>query len=321
MPGWQEFVIDPLTSLFIAVAGAVGGYAIAIILITLAIRLLLLPLTMKGMRAQRKMQTVQPKLQALKARARGNKQREQQMMMELYKKEGINPIAGCLPMLLQMPVWLAMYGALLTLSNCLIPGGDSVSSGRFGANAIADCAVNPGGHILLDENFLWFNLALPDATFDIPFLPEDFAFGYISVMAILSGAVFFLQTYMTPLPATAGSTGFAASMQSAMKFMPVFFMFIGWAFFSAFLLYWVWTGFIQVVQQFFFSGLGKLEDRLSPGTVRFLTSLGAGRFAGVTPSGTVELDPDEFEIDEPPTEKPKTKKRRRRRRRKRGRRS
>ena len=133
--------------------------------------------------------------------------------------------------------------------------------------------------------------------------------------------IFFLQTYMTPLPATTSGPGFASSMQSAMKFMPVFFMFIGWMFFSAFLLYWVWTGLIQVVQQFFFSGLGKLEDRLSPGTVRFLTSLGAGRFAGVTPSGTVELDPDEFEIDEPPTDKPKTKKRRRRRRRKRGRRS
>jgi YidC/Oxa1 family membrane protein insertase len=320
MPGWQEFVIDPLTGLVTAIAGGVGGYAIAIILVTLAIRLLLLPLTMKGMRAQRKMQTVQPKLQAVKAQARGNKQREQQMTMELYKKEGVNPLAGCLPMLLQMPVWLAMYGALLTLGNCVIPGSDAISVGRTAANAVADCAAN-GGNILLDENFLWFNLALPDATFDLPFVADTVPFAYISVMAILSGAVFFLQTYMTPLPSTAGSTGFAASMQSAMKFMPVFFMFIGWMFFSAFLLYWVWTGLIQVVQQFFFSGLGKLEDRLSPGTVRFLISLGAGRFAGVTPSGTIELDADEFEIDEPSTEKPKTKKRRRRRRRKRGRRS
>ena len=68
MPGWQEFVIDPLTGLVTAIAGGVGGYAIAIILITLAIRLLLLPLTMKGMRAQRKMQTVQPMLQAARAR-------------------------------------------------------------------------------------------------------------------------------------------------------------------------------------------------------------------------------------------------------------
>ncbi len=319
MPGWQPYVIDPLTNFIIAVSGSVGGYAIAIILVTLAVRLLLLPLTMKGMRAQRKMQLVQPKLQALKARARGDKKREQQMMMELYKKEGINPLSGCLPLLLQMPVWLAMYGALLTLGNCIIPGADAIPVSRTSANALADCAAS-GGRILLDENFLWFNLAVPDATFDLPFLPETWSFAYISVMAILSGGVFFLQTYMTPIPAAASSGGMAASIQSAMKFMPVFFMFIGWLFFSAFLLYWVWTGIIQVVQQFFFSGLGKLEDRLSPGAVQFLTRLGAGRYAGVTPSGTVEVNIDDIEVDEPPPEKPRTRKRRRRRRRKRGRR-
>lgn len=320
MPGWQEFVVDPLSNFITFVAGGVGGYAIAILLVTLAIRLVLLPLTMKGMRAQRKMQAVQPKLQALKARARGNKQREQQMMMELYKTEGINPLSGCLPMLLQMPVWLGMYGALLTLANCVVPGAAPLPSSRMAADAIADCAASPGGHILLDENFLWFNLALPDATFDLPFLPESFAFGYISVMAILSGLVFFLQTYMTPIPAAAGGPGFASSMQSAMKFMPVFFMFIGWMFFSAFLLYWVWTGLIQVIQQFFFSGLGKLEDRLSPGAVRFLTTLGAGRFAGVpvTAPASVEVVAEAIETDDPKPEKPKTRRRRRKRRRKRG---
>ena len=316
MPGWQQFVIDPLTGFVSLLADNVGGYAIAILLVTLGVRLLLLPLTMKGMRAQRKMQIVQPKLAAIKARARGNKQREQQMTMELYKKEGVNPIAGCLPMLLQMPVWLAMYGALLTLSHCITPGG-SIDLGRSASNALSVCSAE-GGFILLDEAFLWFNLAEPDKTILLTFLPESFPYGYISVMAILSGIVFFLQTYMTPTPAAASSTGFAASMQSAMKFMPVFFMFIGWIFFSAFLLYWVWTGIIQVVQQFFFSGLGKLEDRLSPGTVRFLESLGAGRFAGVTPSGTIEVVPDDIEIDEPPPEQRKTRKRRRRRRRKRG---
>ncbi len=318
MPGWQDFVVDPLSNFITLIADAVGSYGISILLITLAIRLVLLPLSVKGLRAQRAMQGLQPKLQAVKARARGNKQREQQMTMELYKKEGINPLSGCLPLLLQMPVWLAMYGGLLTLGHCVTDLGiQDMGRGGPGSDVLTACAA-VGGSIPIDENFLWFNLAQPDATFDIPFLPESWP-AYISVMAILSGITFFLQSYMTPPPATAGSGGVAASMQSVMKFMPVFFMFIGWFFFSAFLLYWVWTGIIQIVQQFFFSGLGKLENHLSPGSIRFLTRMGAGRYAGVTPADTGEVDFESLDIEGPPPEKKtRTRKRRRRRRRKRG---
>lgn len=315
MPGWQDFVVDPLSEFITFVADASGGYAMAIIIVTLGVRLLLLPLTVKGLRAQRKMQGVQPKLQALKAQARGNKQREQQMMMELYKKEGINPLSGCLPMLLQMPVWLAMYGALLTLGHCITATG-VLDLGQGAGGSLASCAAK-GGRIALDEAFLWFNLAEPDATWRIPIAGAP-NWAYISVMAIMSGVVFFLQTYMTPMPTAAGSTGFAASMQSAMKFMPIFFMFIGWFFFSAFLLYWVWTGIIQVVQQFFFSGLGKLENRLSPRAVQFLNGLGAGRFAGVAVSSTVDIETEVLDLETPSPEKPKTRRRKRKRRRKRG---
>ena len=318
MPGWQPFVVDPLMNLITLIANGLGSYAIAILLVTLVIRLVLLPLSVKGLRAQRGMQLLAPKIQAVKARARGNKQREQQMTMELYKKEGISPLSGCLPLLLQMPIWLAMYGALLTLGdNCVGTPEGVVSVGRTATNALADCA-GMGGHILLDEQFLWFNLAEPDKTFPLPFLPDDFIFSYFSVMAVLSGVTFFLQSYMTPTPTAGSAGGMAASMQSVMKFMPVFFMFIGWMFFSAFLLYWVWTGLIQIVQQFFFSGLGKLEDRLSPGTVQFLTRLGAGRYAGATPAATGEVDFESLDIEEPkPQKKTRTRKRRRRRRRKR----
>ena len=314
MPGWQDYVVEPLSEFITFVADSFGGYAMAIIIVTLGVRLILLPLTVKGLRAQRKMQAVQPKLQALKAQARGNKQREQQMMMELYKREGINPLSGCLPMLLQMPVWLAMYGALLTLGHCVTATG-VLDLGQGAGGSLAACAAK-GGTIALDETFLWFNLAEPDATWPIPMIPASWA--YISVMAILSGVVFFLQTYMTPTPTAAGSTGFAASMQSAMKFMPIFFMFIGWFFFSAFLLYWVWTGIIQVVQQFFFSGLGKLEDRLSPKAVQFCNSLGAGRFSGAAVASSVDIQTEVLELEKPSPEKPKTRRRRRKRRRKRG---
>src|SRR3990172_5667872 len=119
MPGWQQFVVDPLANLLTAMAGAMGGYGIAIIVFTVVIRLALLPLTLKQLRSQRRMQDLQPKIAALKKQAKGDRQKESQLTMELYKQEGVNPMAGCFPVLIQMPVLLGLYGALLTVTNCV----------------------------------------------------------------------------------------------------------------------------------------------------------------------------------------------------------
>ena len=91
----------------------VGNYGLAIILLTVLVKLILFPLSAKGYKSMAHLREVQPKLVELKSKYGDNRQKMSEELMKLYKKEGINPLGGCLPMLLQMPVFLALYWALL----------------------------------------------------------------------------------------------------------------------------------------------------------------------------------------------------------------
>ena len=272
LPGWHEYVIEPLASLMQAMAGALGGYGVAIILFTLIIRLAIVPLMAKQMKSQRAMQELQPKISAIKRSARGDKQKESQLTMDLYKKEGINPLAGCFPLLIQMPILLALYGSLLTLSQCLGPDGLRMDPHPFGYR---DC-VAAGGHMLMDQPFLWFNLADIDRTFSLPVGDLSIPLpGYISILALLAGAVQWFQTYMaTPTNAE----GAQATMARVMQFMPLMIVIFAWNFFSGIVLYWVVSSFLGVIQQFFTTGLGKFERILPGGVIQTAARVGAGKF-------------------------------------------
>ena len=325
MPGWQEFVIDPLTGALTGLADAVGGFGIAIVLMTLAIRVLIFPLSVRGIRAQRRIQVLTPKVNEIKRRARGDRQKESQLTMALYREHGVSPMSGCLPLLLQMPVLLAMYGALLTVGTCIGADGIRIDQGvmGLGADSYSNCAA-AGGTVPLDEDFLWFNLAQIDRTIEFGFLPEWWPdpLTYISILAILGGLTFWLQTYMAQ--PVQEPTGPQATFQRVMQIYPLFFVFIGWFFFSGILLYWVLAGVVQIAQQFFISGLGKFEPLLSADQMALAKRLGAGYFAnsGAQPLPETTAPPDE--PAESPEQRPlgsssaKTRKRRRRRRRRRG---
>ena len=92
--------------------GIVGNYGLAIVLLTVAIRLLLWPLNTKQTLSMRRMQAVQPKMKLLQERYKGDPQKMQQEVMKLYSETGLNPLAGCLPMLAQIPIFIGLYGAL-----------------------------------------------------------------------------------------------------------------------------------------------------------------------------------------------------------------
>lgn len=325
MPGWQEFVIDPLSAALTGLADSVGGFGIAIVLMTLAIRVLIFPLSVRGIRAQRRIQLLQPKVNEVKRRARGDRQKESQLTMALYREHGVSPMSGCLPLLLQMPVLLAMYGALLTVGTCIGADGIRIDQGvmGLGADSYSNCAA-AGGSVPLDEDFLWFNLAQIDRTIEFLFLPDWWPapLTYISVLAILGGLTFWLQTYMAQ--PVQEPTGPQATFQRVMQIYPLFFVFIGWFFFSGILLYWVLAGFIQIGQQFFISGLGKFEPLLSANQLALAERLGAGYFARPGSQPPPESGPPPPVEDEPTEPRPmgsssnKTRKRRRRRRRRRG---
>ena len=136
---WQTWAVDPLSNALTLIHDAVGSYAIAIVLFTVLIRLLMIPLTLKQITSQRKMQLIQPELENIRKRYKGDRQAVSEATMKLYKERGVNPMAGCLPIFIQLPVLLALYGGILTLS----------SRG------------------LLNEQFLWFNLAREDSTIQV----------------------------------------------------------------------------------------------------------------------------------------------------------
>ena len=147
---WQMWAVDPLSNALTLIQDAVGSYAIAIVLFTVLIRLLMIPLTLKQITSQRKMQLIQPELEKIRGRLKGDRQAVSEATMKLYKERGVNPMAGCLPIFIQLPVLLALYGGILTLS----------------------------GRGLLNEQFLWFNLAREDSTFQVigdaaPTVPVD----------------------------------------------------------------------------------------------------------------------------------------------------
>ena len=111
--GWFTFASAPLFKVLSWLHGFFGNWGWAIIALTLIIRMILFPLTYKGMLSMQKMKDVAPKVKEVQAKHKGDPQRMNAAVMEIYKKEGANPLGGCLPMLLQIPVFYAIYRVLL----------------------------------------------------------------------------------------------------------------------------------------------------------------------------------------------------------------
>ncbi len=110
--GWLWFLSEPLFSFVVWIFGLVGNWGLAIILLTIVVKIALFPLMARSYKSMAKMRKVAPKLKRLQERYADDKQKLSQEMMGLYKKEGANPLGGCLPMLMQMPVFFALYWVL-----------------------------------------------------------------------------------------------------------------------------------------------------------------------------------------------------------------
>lgn len=110
--GWFDFLARPFLWLMTFLYTYVKNYGLAIILVSVLIKIILYPLTQKQMKSMKAMQELQPKLKALQEKYKGDKQKLNQETFELYKRHGVNPFGGCLPLLLQFPVFIAIYQAL-----------------------------------------------------------------------------------------------------------------------------------------------------------------------------------------------------------------
>jgi YidC/Oxa1 family membrane protein insertase len=210
--GWFDFMAKPTLYLLKFFHSYVGNYGLAIILVTLLIKILFWPIAQKGMKSMKTMQKLAPKMAKIREKYKDDKQRQQQEMVKLYQTYKVNPVGGCLPMLAQIPVFFALYKVLLQTIE--------LRHAPF---------------------MLWItDLSAPDRLFigfDIPFL------GGIPVLTLLMGASMFLQQKMTP------ATG-DPMQQKIMMFLPVVFTFMFLNFASGLVLYWFVNNLLSIGQQY-----------------------------------------------------------------------
>ena len=210
--GWFDKLAKPALFLLNFFYGYVGNYGIAIILVTILIKLLFWPIAQKGLKSMKNMQKIQPKMAKLKEKYKDDKTRLNEEMMILYKTYKVNPVGGCLPMLMQIPVFFALYKVLLQAIE--------LRHAPF---------------------MLWItDLSAPDRLFigiDLPYL------GGLPVLTLLMGGSMFLQQRMTPAPAD-------PTQAKIMMFLPVIFTFMFLNFASGLVLYWFVNNLLSVAQQY-----------------------------------------------------------------------
>lgn len=240
---WNFLLVHPLVSLLVAAYDVLHDFGFAVIAVTIAIRLLLYPLFVIQIRNQRAMQELAPAMAELKTKYGTDKQRLTQEQMKLYKERNYNPAMGCLPLLLQMPLLLAMYSAFQFFVNT--PAPDGVKLG----NAIWPFLHNPiGADQTLDLSVRWLpwliDLGHPDPLFILPVLA--------GVTQLISSVMF--QPSVRPKVVDPQQK----MMQSMQYYFPLITVFIAQSLPAGLGLYWVTTTIFGIVQQYFVSGWGQL---------------------------------------------------------------
>lgn len=229
---WNSAIYQPLYNLLILLIDILPGHSVgmAIILVTLIVKIVLFPLTAKSIRAQRAMRELEPELKKLKEKHGSDKQKLAAATMELYQKSGVTPFSGCLPILIQIPVIIGLYW------------------------------VFSRGLTVVDEGILYSFVGIPN-TLDMHFLVFDLA-GKSIFLAILAGVTQFWQTHVAlgnqpPLPTpTPGATpsfqeDFARSMQVQMRYvLPVIVGGISMTLPAAVALYWATSNILSTGQEF-----------------------------------------------------------------------
>lgn len=219
---YQEFIYKPLFNLIIYIQNIVPGHDFGLVIILLAflIRLVFYPLTKKSLRAQTALNKIQPEIKKIQEQFKDNKEEQGRKMMELYKNHKVNPMSGCLPILVQLPIMIALYQILRT---------------------------NIGGQLGLLYPFIKLegvtsylflglvNLAAPN-----------------TVMAILAGISQFYSTLLTFPQQQAKKEKNKFDFQTQMKYIsPLLTFFIALQLSSGLALFWFGTNFFMVLQQLY----------------------------------------------------------------------
>ena len=252
---WNTLLVHPIMNLTLFAYSLVHDFGLAIVLVTITIRLALYPLYVTQIRSQRAMQEVAPAMEELKKKYGKDRQRFSQEQMKLYQERGVNPAAGCLPLVLQMPLLIALYNSLLQLGCGLGPPPGNVCPGlshdmieavrySFIPNPVPD-----GG--LLDTTAHW-----------LPWISGGLQ-SHDIILPVVAGLVQLAASVMAMPAKQVKSDDAAQRMTQSMAYtFPLMTVVIGLNFPAGLLLYWITTTLFQIVQQYFVSGWGQLPKYL-----------------------------------------------------------
>ena len=206
--GFWSFLCYPMVWVLNFFEDIIPNYGVAIILLTILVRIIFWPLTRKSTEGMKKMQEIQPLLKELQAKFKDNPQRLQQETWALYREKKVNPLSSCLPMLVQIPIFIALFNVLRSMVE------------------------------LRYASFLWIDdLSAPEHLF-----ASTFPFGGLNILPILMAVTMYLQSRLTP------SAGDKNQQRMMTVFMPIMMLFMFYNFASALSLYWTVSQVLSILQ-------------------------------------------------------------------------
>jgi YidC/Oxa1 family membrane protein insertase len=261
---WNALLVYPLINLLVLADYFIHDFGLAVVIVTVAIRLALFPVFRAQVRSSRSMQELAPAMNDIKKKYGNDRARLQQEQMKLYKERGINPVGGCLPMLVFFPVLFAMYAAFQQVGGLGTPAltMEKLTGGvlwPFIKPLFADRP--PTETIDLTAHWLpWItNLAQPDHVFTLPFVG---GIGPLPIISALLQLVASIQALPRNPPQTDDPT--QRTMQSMTYYLPlitiVFFKDLA----AGVFIYYITTTIFQVIQQYFVMGWGQLPRWIPP---------------------------------------------------------
>ncbi|OGD71578.1 MAG: hypothetical protein A2Y64_00800 [Candidatus Coatesbacteria bacterium RBG_13_66_14] len=204
-----------------------GNYGLAILLLSIVLKLVMVPLTNKSFRSTMAMQRLQPKIEAIKEKYKDDQQRANQEIMELYKKHKVSPLGGCLPLLLQMPIFIALFGALR------------------------------GAVELYGAGFLWIaDLTLPDSLFSFGFTIPLLGWNSFNLLPVLMTAAMWYQGKMT--------TSAGVKQKGFTKYLPLIFGVLFYTMPSGLVIYWTVNTLLTMLQQYWLRKVDEARGEIEP---------------------------------------------------------
>lgn len=267
MPGWN-YVVDLVVYLITALHDVVGSWGFAIILFTVLMKIVTFPLTSQQIRSSKAMAELQPRMKEIQEKYKDDRERQSQEMLKLYQELGVNPLSGCLPLLIQLPVWIALLNAISHLATAGTMGGFG-----FIPNLSCPAQSNP-----------LCGIAGTGPQWILDFASWGQTWPYILLVVLTVVSQILLTKVMTasrpaqPQKANAKPSEQDATMQAMNQMnmiMPFMFGFFALTYPAGLAIYWITNNVLTFAQYFV---LNRMNNKETPA------------LAGATGGGTVEVE-------------------------------